>query len=105
MKTFTFFIDPGHVWLKVPAIDIKALKIEKKISTCSYMSSSGQSVYLEEDCDANVFVEAYKAKYGQEPLIKYHYSATRPSTIRNMPYYNSDYLHVSVCQSNKVLNR
>ena len=44
MKTFTFFIDPGHGWLKVPAIDIKALKIEKKISTCSYMSSSGQSV-------------------------------------------------------------
>lgn len=59
-RTYTWISDPGHAWLSVPAADIQALELEDKISSCSYQR--GSRVYLEEDGDAGVFIEAAKAK-------------------------------------------
>lgn len=57
-----FHSDPGHGWLQVPLSEIQKLGIGKDISHYSYMSRRGPNplVYLEEDCDAAVLVEAYK---------------------------------------------
>ena len=62
-KSITFEVheDPGHGWLKVPREAIDRLKIADKISEYSYEQGGKLGwVYLEEDCDASVFVEAMK---------------------------------------------
>lgn len=53
-----FHYDAGHGWLRVKLKDIKTLGIADKISSCSYFK--GEWAYLEEDCDADVFLKAYK---------------------------------------------
>lgn len=57
MRKFEFFSDNGHGWLKVPKALIAELGIANKISHFSYERSA--YVYLEEDCDAELFAIAY----------------------------------------------
>jgi len=56
---YNFFSDPGHGWLCVPTEQIRTLGLTNKISQYSYMRDN--VVFLEEDCDAPLFVEAAKA--------------------------------------------
>ena len=53
--------DPGHGWLEVKTKNV--LKIlgddVRNISRYSYLSPDGSYSYLEEDCDAGVFINAY----------------------------------------------
>lgn len=49
-------VDSGHGWLQVPWEDIIKLGIADKISSYSYMA--GLFVYLEEDCDAGIYLKA-----------------------------------------------
>lgn len=58
-KHYTFFSDPGHGWLKVPKGDLKFVGVDVRISHYSYMT--GGFAFLEEDCDANRFLDALKA--------------------------------------------
>ena len=83
-KTFEFYSDPGHGWLKVDKRDILALSIQEKITPFSY--KNGRSVYLEEDSDMGCFLSAYKNAYGFEPTINSH-STNRSSRIRKYPSY------------------
>lgn len=53
---YTFHYDPGHGWLEVPLSELRKLGIADKISIYSYMS--GDVAYLEEDCDAPLFMGA-----------------------------------------------
>ena len=69
MPAYTFHADPGHGWLAVPCVELTALRIAGRISAYSYMCQG--IAYLEEDCDAAVFVEAYKQANGCEPAISY----------------------------------
>ena len=62
-KTYIFHTDPGHGWLAVPFKDIHRLGIGEKISGYSYIK--GKTAYLEEDCDAGVFIDAYKKEFGK----------------------------------------
>ena len=48
-----WYSDSGHAWLEVERKELSRLKISKEISEYSYQH--GTKVYLEEDCDANVF--------------------------------------------------
>jgi len=59
MKKYTFIEDPGHAWLSVPLSDIQALCIADHISSYSYMSPT--RAYLEEDCDATLFINTADA--------------------------------------------
>ena len=83
-KSFEFYSDPGHGWLKVDKRDILSLMVQDKISSCSY--KNGRSIFLEEDGDAGVFLKAYKNAYGFDPKINYH-STNRSSRIRKYPSY------------------
>jgi len=76
---FDFYSDPGHGWLKVPMSLLDALGVRGRITTFSYQR--GENAYLEEDCDATVFWNAYKERFGREPKIKHHL-ADRSSAIR-----------------------
>ena len=60
MKKYKFWNDPGHGWLEVTRKELEELNIANKISSYSYLSKDGKIVYLEEDCDAGVFIKAAK---------------------------------------------
>lgn len=55
-STFKFYFDDGHGWLAVKKKYLKELGIADKISQYSYQK--GLTAYLEEDCDAEVFIKA-----------------------------------------------
>jgi hypothetical protein len=55
-KKYRFISDPGHAWLEVPLADISLTGIADWISTYSYVNHG--YVYLEEDCDAGLFIDA-----------------------------------------------
>lgn len=57
-KKYKFISDPGHGWLEVPQVDILTAGIQSKISGYSYINKG--MVYLEEDCDAGLFIDAVK---------------------------------------------
>jgi len=80
-KTYVFHSDPGHGWLAVRKTELAFLNIADKITPYSY--AKGDTVYLEEDCDAGEFVKAYEAKFGKKPVYKESYLERTP--IR---YYN-----------------
>ncbi len=68
MKTYIFYTDPGHGWLAVKRAELEKLGILDKISHFSYQR--GGTVYLEEDCDANVFLMAHLKTSGTMPKMK-----------------------------------
>ena len=91
MKTYIWAVDAGHEWLAVKNKELIELGIQHKISSYSYVK--GETVYLEGDCDAAHFFEAYKQKHGVEPKTKQgkywdrqpcrgfaRYSAPQPAT-------------------------
>lgn len=57
-RTVTFISDPGHGWLEVSNADIATLGIADQITPYSYMTPTRS--FLEEDCDAGVFMKAAK---------------------------------------------
>ena len=87
MTTFTYHTDPGHGWLEV---DFDALidagLTRNNFSAYSYIKSDpakGYTMYLEEDCDASKFVDAYVAKHGARPEFKEKHSD--PCFVRDLP--------------------
>lgn len=81
--TFQFYSDPGHGWLRVDLASAKAVGLEpSSFSTYSYQQ--GHWLYLEEDCDAGKFIDAFQAKHHFAPPIKHH-NTNRESVIRNYP--------------------
>lgn len=58
-KVYIYHTDPGHGWLAVKNKELHELGIADKISNYSYVR--GATVYLEEDCDMALFVNALKA--------------------------------------------
>lgn len=90
-KTFTFYSDPGHGWVKVHREVLRDLGIDRQITHYSYMSQ--QYAYLEEDLDASTFQTAYAQKYGFAPRYVEQNNATRYSRIRNYPSYNAEVLY------------
>jgi len=53
-----FWNDPGHAWLEVDRSDLKLLGIDKQISGYSYQDNNTGKVYLEEDQDAGIYLNA-----------------------------------------------
>lgn len=85
-RTFNVYGDPGHAWLRVSRAQLMHLGIGEKISRCSYQR--GRWVYLEEDLDAGIFLNAFKAT-GAVPKIKGYYT-NRQSRIRSYDHYAFD---------------
>lgn len=55
-KTFTFWTDPGHGWLEVTIRDLIAVGM-KATDFSEFSYKSGNRVFLEEDCDAPLFLK------------------------------------------------
>lgn len=68
-KVFTFFQDPGHGWIRVSPADCADVGLSADSFT-RYSYRDANFFYLEEDCDASRFAEAYQAKHGCQLRIK-----------------------------------
>jgi len=80
MTTYNFHQDPGHGWIEVPMSEIERLCIADQISPYSYRK--GATAYLEEDCDASVFLRAKEARGEAFAFRDVH--TNRDSFIRNL---------------------
>jgi len=80
MKTFDYIQDPGHGWIKVPVALLLELSIAGDISSFSYYRDG--FAYLEEDCDAARFMNAY-ARFGQDPKLRDRVARAKSSKIRS----------------------
>tara|TARA_R110000787_G_scaffold225918_1_gene333729 strand:+ start:237 stop:494 length:258 start_codon:yes stop_codon:yes gene_type:complete len=81
MTTFTFHADPGHAWLRVSPAALRALDLTPEAFS-SYSYKGKTNFYLEEDWDAPLFLNAYKAKHGIMPTIRETHAER--SRVRNM---------------------
>lgn len=69
MQKFPFHSDPGHGWLEVTPENLKDVGLTRRdFTTCSYVSRTG-NLFLEEDCDAGKFLDAYVIKYQEKPCL------------------------------------
>ena len=81
-KTFNYYQDAGHGWVKVSIADLKELGIDKNITSYSFMKKD--YAYLEEDCDLTTLINALEAN-GLEFKYKAHISNW--SSIRRYSRY------------------
>ena len=85
-KQFTFHDDASHAWLEVSYKDVVDLNIQDRITKCSFINKTTEKIFLEEDCDATLFLNEFKNKYGYKPeLLKGRYYEESP--IRDLPRY------------------
>ena len=80
--TYRYITDPGHGWIEVSRAEINRLCIEDQISNYSYQHAD--MVYLEEDCDATVFIRAKEAR--KEP-VQYFEIHQENTFVRNLPRF------------------
>ncbi len=83
-RVFNFYADPGHGWISVKKQFLNDLGIASQITHFSYQR--GDTAYLEEDCDASVFLAALK-EAGIEADIRHHHTDRR-SKIRSYESYS-----------------
>ena len=85
--TFHFYADPGHAWMKVTRKELEELGIAGQVSHYSYVR--GDFVYLEEDEDAAIFLDACKARFpGFAEKLRFKESYSNSSSrIRNYAGY------------------
>lgn len=57
----TLHTDPGHGWLEVDWTDLKAVGLNPS-DFSAYSYRNGNTFYLEEDCDATLFLSRIKTK-------------------------------------------
>lgn len=80
---FTYHQDPSHGWVEVTFAELERLGFADKVSRYSYL---GQGVvYLEEDCDAGLLIEAKKARGEAYHFIERHTNGD--SFIRRLPRF------------------
>ena len=77
-RTIIVYSDPGHSWGKVSIKTVQKLGLIEKISGFSYIR--GDFLYLEEDCDLPMVVDALMSEGHVVKLIEKH--TDRESRIR-----------------------
>lgn len=86
-KVFNFYADRGHGWMAVKKQQLVELGIAAQITPYSYQR--GDTAYLEEDCDLDLFFETFIKRTGARPVLKHHHG-NRRSKIRNYDSYRCD---------------
>jgi len=85
-QKYLFYQDPSHGWIKTTRQELIDLHIDRIISKHSYQSDNGNFVYLEEDGDANLFLNK-KAKQATANIQLVEKRTDRPSIIRTYKPY------------------
>lgn len=66
----TYLQDPGHGWIACPLPLAHDLGIADKVSRYSYLE--GDTLWLEEDCDAGLLIDALRAAGTPYTLVAEH---------------------------------
>lgn len=82
-RLITCRADPGHAWYEAPRTEIDRLGLTHKISAYSYQHAG--VVYLEEDCDAPLYLEALNTESTKFRVC--HTSTDYDSPVRCLPRY------------------
>ena len=82
MQTYRYIQDPSHGWIEVPLEELE--NIAYKISRYSYMNPKTGKAYLEEDCDAAIFIKKLKDTDTPYEIKEVHQEHT---FIRNLPSF------------------
>jgi hypothetical protein len=82
MQTYRYIQDPSHGWIEVPLEELE--NIAYKISRYSYMNRKTGKAYLEEDCDAAIFIKKLKDTDTPYEIKEVHQEHT---FIRNLPRF------------------
>lgn len=85
MLVFKHYSDDSHGWIAVKKKLIDDLNLSKKITVFSFQK--GKTVYLEEDCDASVFLDELKKRDMNCQIISIHHKNKSP--IRGYERYAS----------------
>lgn len=87
-KTFTIIVysDGGHAWGKVKRQVLRNLDLEDKISPYSYQLRD--NVYLEEDCDLGLLLQALYNNNTRVKFIEKH--TDKESRIRSYDRYQHE---------------
>jgi len=80
MQKYTFHNDPGHGWLEVGRDEIKGLAIS------GYSYQQGDRVYLEEDGDLALFLQAHPEISTSDFIDKYY---DEDAPMRSMDCYSA----------------
>lgn len=80
MLTIDYMQDPGHGWIAADITQLRNLGIADKVSPYSYRD--GDLCWLEEDCDAGLFIDALKKAGIAYRIVETHTS--RDSFIRSL---------------------
>jgi hypothetical protein len=80
----TYLQDPGHGWIACPLSLAHDLRIAERVSPYSYVESS--TLWLEEDCDASLLIEALERS--GTPFTLRHVHVNRDAYVRNLPRWN-----------------
>lgn len=81
----TYYTDPGHGWFAVKRGVLTMLGMQYDVSYYSYQR--GNTVYLEEDCDANLLFNKARALGIEIKYTEKHTDKRHP--IRSYDHYRS----------------
>ena len=81
----TWHTDSGHGWLAVPQRLMVRLGLANQISKYSYYDPESRTAFLEEDCDAPLFISAAAAAGIHLILKERVYTGDAP--IRKLPRF------------------
>lgn len=77
---FTLYYDAGHGWLAVTDAQAHSVGLSEG-DFSSYSYRFGNTLYLEEDLDASIFIRAWEAQHG--PIVLHAVDQGDYSPIRN----------------------
>ena len=84
---FNVYQDPGHGWVKVPAFLLHQLGVANDVSRYSYVHQG--HVYLEEDCDAPLVLNALHRR-GVRYTLNDNFHTNGRSRIRGYDNYRPE---------------
>jgi len=82
---YLYHQDPGHGWLQVRREELERLGLLSRITSCSYQR--GEWVFLEEDLDMGLFLEAKESLGEPVELVSRHVETT---PIRSYPPFSAE---------------
>lgn len=78
--------DPGHGWVKTTYQALEILGLTDKISPYSYRE--GNTVWLEEDCDAPLLIRTLRGLGNEIEIISHFRNSQSPIRYKH-PYYQT----------------
>ena len=87
MNKLTFLSDPSHGWLLVP-VKMLALVGMTPASFSRFSYRKGDTVALEEDCDAPRFMDAWQQQHPDTPVEFFEVTRELPAYVRGWPRAN-----------------